>query len=84
MKTSLFSCLLAILISHIGANWITGKKKPNLNGISMSLSVGNLCWSMPCMNGGSCFGSNQAFLCICPIDFTGSFCEKRLGKEKQH
>ncbi|CAF1554109.1 unnamed protein product [Rotaria sp. Silwood1] len=41
--------------------------------------TGNLCWSMPCLNGGSCFGSAYTYLCICPINYTGALCEKRLG-----
>ncbi|CAF2762346.1 unnamed protein product [Rotaria sp. Silwood2] len=41
--------------------------------------TGNLCWSMPCMNGGSCFGSAYTYLCVCPINYTGALCEKQLG-----
>ncbi|CAF1124591.1 unnamed protein product [Rotaria sordida] len=41
--------------------------------------TGNLCWSMPCMNGGSCFGSAYTYLCICPINYSGALCEKQLG-----
>ncbi|CAF3217328.1 unnamed protein product [Rotaria socialis] len=51
------------IISPANANWITG----------------NLCWSMPCLNGGSCFGSAYTYLCICPIHYSGALCEKRLG-----
>ena len=45
------------------------------------LVLGNLCWSMPCMNGGSCFGSAYTYLCVCPMNFSGALCEKRLGKQ---
>ncbi len=31
------------------------------------------------MNGGSCFGSAYTYLCICPINYSGALCEKRLG-----
>ena len=41
--------------------------------------LGNLCWSMPCMNGGSCYGSAFNYLCVCPTGFTGPLCEKQLG-----
>ena len=34
---------------------------------------------MPCMNGGSCFGSAYTYLCVCPVNFSGSLCERRLG-----
>ncbi len=34
---------------------------------------------MPCMNGGSCFGSLYTYLCVCPINYSGALCEKRLG-----
>jgi hypothetical protein len=34
---------------------------------------------MPCMNGGSCFGSAYTYLCICPINYSGGLCEKRHG-----
>ncbi len=37
---------------------------------------------MPCMNGGSCFGSAYTYLCICPTYYTGVLCEKRLGIKK--
>ncbi|CAF3723138.1 unnamed protein product [Adineta steineri] len=60
-------CWLLIVVLNIicftNANWITG----------------NLCWSMPCMNGGSCFGSAYTYICICPINYNGALCEKRLG-----
>ncbi|UJR27514.1 hypothetical protein I4U23_008798 [Adineta vaga] len=47
----------------VHANWVTG----------------NLCWSMPCLNGGSCFGSAYTYLCICPVNYSGALCERRLG-----
>lgn len=34
---------------------------------------------MPCMNGGSCFGSAYTYLCVCPVNYSGALCEKRLG-----
>jgi hypothetical protein len=43
---------------------------------------GNLCWSMPCMNGGSCFGSTYTYLCVCPVNYSGALCEKRLGRNE--
>ncbi|CAF4279628.1 unnamed protein product [Rotaria socialis] len=51
------------MMYFVDANWITG----------------NLCWSMPCMNGGSCFGSAYTYLCVCPMNYSGALCEKRLG-----
>jgi len=50
--------------------------------IFFSYFKGNLCWSMPCMNGGSCFGSAYTYLCVCPINYSGALCEKRLGMNK--
>ncbi|CAF4605855.1 unnamed protein product, partial [Rotaria magnacalcarata] len=49
------------MMYFVDANWITG----------------NLCWSMPCMNGGSCFGSAYTYLCVCPMNYSGALCEKR-------
>ena len=34
---------------------------------------------MPCLNGGSCFGSAYTYLCVCPVNYSGALCEKRLG-----
>ncbi|CAF3364264.1 unnamed protein product [Rotaria sp. Silwood1] len=67
MNVTLFRWLLIVvtkIIYFVDANWITGS---------------NLCWSMPCMNGGSCFGSAFTYLCVCPINYSGALCEKRLG-----
>ncbi len=47
----------------------------------MNLFKGNLCWSMPCMNGGSCFGSAYTYLCICPIGYNGALCERQFGRK---
>ncbi|CAF3039703.1 unnamed protein product [Rotaria sp. Silwood2] len=66
MNVTLFRWLLIVvtkIIYFVDANWVTG----------------NLCWSMPCMNGGSCFGSAHTYLCVCPINYSGALCEKRLG-----
>ncbi|CAF1234878.1 unnamed protein product [Rotaria sordida] len=66
MNVTLFRWLLIVvtkIIYFVDANWFTG----------------NLCWSMPCMNGGSCFGSAYTYLCVCPMNYSGALCEKRLG-----
>ncbi|CAF1013184.1 unnamed protein product [Adineta ricciae] len=56
--------VLVTEFTHVAyANWITG----------------NLCWSMPCLNGGSCFGSAYTYLCVCPVNYSGALCERRLG-----
>ena len=51
----------------------------DLDHIDVDSHLGNLCWSMPCLNGGSCFGSAYTYLCVCPINYSGALCEKRLG-----
>ena len=40
---------------------------------------GNLCWSMPCLNGGSCFGTAMVYMCVCPMYYTGPLCQTQLG-----
>ncbi|UJR21656.1 hypothetical protein I4U23_024733 [Adineta vaga] len=64
-KVSLWWLLIVVFenICIIKTDWITG----------------NLCWSMPCMNGGSCFGSTYTYLCVCPVNYSGALCEKRIG-----
>lgn len=81
---SLVGLLIAVLqiISRADANWVTGEEIIEGNDplFWMRLFEGNLCWSMPCLNGGSCFGSAYTYLCVCPIDYSGVLCEKRLGR----
>ncbi|CAF0919632.1 unnamed protein product [Adineta steineri] len=66
MNVTSFQWLLIVvakIIYFVNGNWITG----------------NLCWSMPCLNGGSCFGSAYTYLCVCPVNFSGALCERHLG-----
>ncbi|XP_049806807.1 agrin-like [Schistocerca nitens] len=40
----------------------------------------NPCARLPCHNGGSCAPTAaQSFRCHCPPEFTGAYCEKRVG-----
>lgn len=91
MNVASFWWLLIVvtkIISYVDANWLTGKENI-LSYIEYLISFillekkGNLCWSMPCMNGGSCFGSAHTYLCVCPINYSGALCEKRLGKKRR-
>jgi EGF domain-containing protein len=86
MNVASFRWLLIVVtkITYlVDANWITGILIIILMKRSWSLFFyylkGNLCWSMPCMNGGSCFGSAYTYLCVCPVNYSGALCEKRLG-----
>ena len=84
MHTVSFGWLLVIynqIISFTCANWVTGEKIKNLIFVVFDEIdfEGNLCWSMPCLNGGSCFGSAYTYLCVCPINYGGALCEKQLG-----
>jgi hypothetical protein len=84
MTVTSFGWLLIVVakfIYFVDANWITGEKN-NYDYYKEKTCFsfkGNLCWSMPCMNGGSCFGSAYTYLCVCPVNFSGALCEKRLG-----
>ena len=46
-----------------------------------SYSVDVLCTSTSCQNGGTCFqsGDNNAFLCLCSVDFEGNYCQTRVS-----
>lgn len=35
----------------------------------------NICWSRPCLNGGTCSYLNESLSCDCSKNFTGEFCE---------
>ncbi|XP_078001185.1 uncharacterized protein LOC144453723 isoform X3 [Glandiceps talaboti] len=41
--------------------------------------VYNPCDSNPCMNGGTCGMSSSTLQCICPINFSGMYCENHIG-----
>lgn len=83
--------VVAQIISLVHANWITGEEKKKMtfsfrrteSDVGRFYFIGNLCWSMPCLNGGSCFGSAYTYLCVCPINYSGALCEKRLGKNER-
>ncbi|CAF0877661.1 unnamed protein product [Brachionus calyciflorus] len=47
-----------------------------------NLTIENQCWTEPCLNGASCYGSSYSYFCDCPIGFVGFNCEIN-SKEKK-
>ncbi|XP_070192612.1 cadherin EGF LAG seven-pass G-type receptor 2-like isoform X2 [Littorina saxatilis] len=41
----------------------------------------DLCYSMPCQNGGSCLPHESGYTCTCTKDFTGGNCEVNMTKK---
>jgi EGF-like domain len=38
--------------------------------------IKDICQSNPCLNGGSCIGSVEFYLCSCQLGYSGENCEK--------
>lgn len=34
----------------------------------------NQCWSQPCLNGATCYGSSVSYICVCNIGYSGPNC----------
>ncbi|CAF0785630.1 unnamed protein product [Adineta ricciae] len=66
-------------MSNLSLYWVLFVIFKNICIIKANWITGNLCWSMPCLNGGSCFGSAYTYLCVCPVDYSGVLCEHRIG-----
>ena len=43
------------------------------------ISQGKPCVSNPCQNGGSCYGEETGFTCVCTAEYTGMFCGQVCG-----
>lgn len=47
-----------------------------------NMSIENLCWTRPCLNGATCYGSFNHYFCHCSKGFVGFKCEINLGERK--
>jgi hypothetical protein len=43
----------------------------------------NQCWSNPCLNGASCYGSVNSYLCVCVRGYTGLNCGEKMRNYKE-
>ena len=39
-----------------------------------------MCWSQPCLNGGTCVADQSSFACLCPEGFGGFLCDKNVSE----
>lgn len=53
--------------------------KSFMNSKHLTKNLFNLCWSSPCLNGASCYGSSSSYYCKCKDNYTGINCETELA-----
>lgn len=61
---------------------INAKKLNSRLSSSKNTSIENQCWTHPCLNGATCYGSSYNYLCQCPNGFVGLKCEINSRERK--